>query len=87
MASSIKIKEKTKKELDKLQAKLILKLGKKISQQDVIDLLVQKGSKNIDELIKFKPLDPTIIGDILALSSNSRIKTSPDMLDDLLIKE
>ncbi len=87
MASSIKIKNETKIELDKLQAMLILKLGRKISQQDLIEILVKNGTKNVNELIEFRPLEPSIINDILALASSSKIKTNPDMLDDLLIKE
>ncbi len=87
MASSIKIKDETKTELDKLQAQLIIRIGKKISQQDLIELLVKKGSRNIDELIEFKPLDPSIIDEILSASSKSKIQTTPDMLDDLLKRE
>ncbi len=87
VASSIKIKDETKIELDKLQAKLILRLGKKISQQDLIELLVRRGSRNIDELIEFKPLDPSIIDEVLSLSSYSKLQTTPELLDDLLVRE
>ena len=48
--SSIKIKNKDK--LDKLQAKLTLLLGRKIHQQELVDLSIEFIDKNIDKFIK-----------------------------------
>ena len=87
MASSIKVKKETKRELDKLQAKLTIKLGRKISQQDLIDILVKNGNKNVENLIDYEPLNQAIIEKILDMSSFSKIRTNPEMLDDLLGKE
>lgn len=86
MASSIKIKKETKIELDKLQALLTIKTGRKISQQDLIDILVKNGNKNVENLIDFKPLNLANIETILDMSSFSKIRTNPDMLDDLLAR-
>ena len=50
----VKIKEK--KELDELVANLTLRLGKKISQQDVLDACIKLSTIHITELETISPL-------------------------------
>jgi hypothetical protein len=87
MASSVKIKNETKTKLDKLQATILLKFGKKLSQQDIIELLVNLGEKNPSNLFEIKTLTKEKVKEILALSEPWSIETNPDMLDDLLVEE
>jgi len=50
MASIVKITKKEK--LDTLLAKITLRLGKKPSQQEVLDLCVELGEEYFEELVK-----------------------------------
>ncbi len=68
----VKIKEK--KELDELVAKLTLRLGKKISQQDVLDACIKLSTIHITELeTYFSPVSKI---------SNERVKEILDMAED-----
>ncbi|RMG33880.1 MAG: hypothetical protein D6732_11160 [Methanobacteriota archaeon] len=84
MASSIKIRDETKAELDRLQARLTLKLGRKISQQDLLDMLVKLGSRDFQQLLDFNFTTSSSIDKVLSLSSEWKIRTDPEMLDDLV---
>ena len=46
------VKIGNKEQLEKLQARLTLRLGKRPTQQEVLDLCVQLGIKEFDELIE-----------------------------------
>ncbi len=46
------VKVKKKEELDKLVAQVTLRLGKKVSQQDVIDACIEFSKMHIEELEK-----------------------------------
>jgi hypothetical protein len=87
MASSIKIRDITKSKLEKLQAKLLLNYGKKISQQDLIDILINMGEKNPDQLLTLECITSEKIERILSLSKPWNIETDPDMLDNILVGE
>jgi hypothetical protein len=54
------IKISDKKLIDDLQAKLILRLGRKISQQETLDLCLKNALKNFDELIALASNEPTL---------------------------
>lgn len=49
--SIVKLKEK--EELDQLVAKITIKLGKKITQQEILDAIIKFSSNNIDQLLYF----------------------------------
>ena len=87
MASSIKVRSETKTKLDKLQATILLKFGKKLSQQDLIELIVKLAEKNTSNLFEKKILTKEKVNEILALSEAWPIETDPDMLDDLLVDD
>ena len=40
MTSSVKIKDQTKRELERLQAKILLETNKKYTQQEIIEIMI-----------------------------------------------
>ncbi|MHA1522226.1 MAG: hypothetical protein ACTSRK_18790 [Promethearchaeota archaeon] len=46
------VKIKNKDEIDKLQATLSLRLNRKISQQETLDLCIKWGNQNIEQLLQ-----------------------------------
>ena len=52
MSTSVKMSKEGKDALDILQAKILLASGKKISQQELLDLLVKQANQEEKELIK-----------------------------------
>jgi hypothetical protein len=54
------IKISDKKIIDDIQAKLILRLGRKISLQETLDLCLKNALKNFDELIALASNEPTL---------------------------
>ncbi len=88
MASSIKLRDSTKKELEKLQARLLLEFNKKINQQEIIDILVSYGRKHPELLLrKNKQIDPSIFRDVEKMISTGDIITDPEIIDDMLYGE
>ncbi len=58
------IKISDKKLIDDLQAKLILRLGRKISQQETLDLCLKNAIKNFDELVALASNEPILTAEI-----------------------
>ena len=88
MASSIKLKDSTKIELEKLQARLILEFNKKINQQEIIDILVSHGKENPELLLrKSRPIDTSIFRKIEKMISTGNISTDPEIIDNMLYGE
>jgi hypothetical protein len=87
MASSIKVRESTKLKLEKLQALLLLNYGKKISQQDLIDILLNLAEKDPMSLIKKEYISSEKIDRIFKLAKPWKIDTEPDMLDEIIVGE
>lgn len=46
------VKIKNKDQLDQLQAKITLKLGRKPTQQELLDLCIDYSNQNIDDFIQ-----------------------------------
>lgn len=86
MTSSIKIRDETKAELDRLQARLTLKLGRKVSQQELLDMLVKLGFRNFQRLLDINFTSASSIEKVLSLSFDWNICTDPEVLDDLLLE-
>jgi len=65
------IKIPNKKMLDNLQAKLTLRLGRKISQQETLDLCLRHAIKDFEDLVRLasniSTLTPEIAEEIIAL--------------------
>jgi hypothetical protein len=61
MTTTIKIDEDTKSRFDKLQARILIETGKKLTQQEILELLLEHAEKDEEELllklsgIKFPP--------------------------------
>lgn len=90
MASSVKIKSSTKKELERLQAETLFKSNKKFSQQDLIDILVNFGKNHLDELLNIsnsKKISREDVDEIMSLSSSWGIVTTPESIDEILYGE
>ena len=82
MTTSIKVTDITKRDLEKLQAKILLEFGKKFNQQELIDLLVKLGSRNFDLLLKPKrSIQPELITKIKSLIKPWDIETDPEIID------
>ena len=88
MASSIKLKDSTKKELERLQARLLLEFNKKINQQEIIEILVSHGAENPELLLReHTPIDPSIFRKIEKMISTGDISTDPEIIDKMLSGE
>lgn len=58
------IKILNKKMLNNLQATLTLRLGRKISQQETLDLCLRYAVKDFEDLVKFASNVPTLTPEI-----------------------
>ncbi len=90
MATSVKIRESTKIDLERLQAEILLETNKKYSQQDLLDILIKFGQDNLNDLMErttTKSISDDDINDIESLSSSWGVETSPDMIDDIIYGE
>lgn len=89
VSTSVKINLESKKKLEELQALLTLKLGRKISQHEILDALIKLGASSIDELIKHfsgveLPLSPDKIEKVLSLPRDWGVKTSEEEINKVL---
>ena len=84
MASSIKVRDETKTKLEKLQANILLNLGRKISQQDLIELMVDFAERDPNKLFRETIITKEKVDQLLSLSKPWKIETNPDMLDDII---
>ncbi|MHA2100707.1 MAG: hypothetical protein ACW99A_18715 [Candidatus Kariarchaeaceae archaeon] len=82
MTTSIKVTDVTKRNLERLQAKILLEFGKKFNQQELIDLLVKLGYNNLN-LILATPKKNTFdtFTRIKSLIGPWKIETSPEIID------
>jgi len=92
MATTVKISREYKEKLDRLQARLYLVTGKKLSLQEVLEILVSLGSE-YEEIIVEKAqgevskLDSADIRVILDSPIDWGRETSEDTLDKILYGE
>ncbi|MBN2336775.1 hypothetical protein JXL21_14555 [Candidatus Bathyarchaeota archaeon] len=89
MATSVKISREYKDRLDRLQAKLLLATGAKLSQQELLELLVLLGTELEDEIVKrlnglVSPLGSEAIREILARTADWGVETSEDTINETL---
>jgi hypothetical protein len=85
MTTSIKVTDLTKRNLERLQAKILLEFGKKFNQQELIDLLVRLGDNNLN-LILASPIKHNFatIARIKSLIGPWKIETTPEIIDNEL---
>jgi len=84
------VKLKNKKLLEEIQAKLTLKLGKKFSQQEILDKSLEYLAKNLDQFIEevfpFIEITPQRLKEIRESASDFDYTTSEDEDIDIYSK-
>ena len=73
-----------------MQAKLTLRLGRKITQQETLDICIQSGLDNIDNLIKYVQDQPILNNEkaLRILSNRKKLKDVPyDIEKDFVSKD
>ena len=51
MTTTLKINDETKSRFDKLQARILVETGKKMTQQEILELLLEHAEKDEEEII------------------------------------
>lgn len=85
MSTSIKISEKAKRVLDMIQAKITLATGRKYSQQELLDMIIESSDEDKEEMIrrltKFQHLSEKEIDSLNKLSVDWKIRTKEEEID------
>lgn len=89
MATSVKMDEKTKSQLERLQAEIKLKTGKQVTQQAILERLVERATESKAEFIdsfrdEFVPLSDEEIEAFHEGMIDSGKETDEDDIDDIL---
>lgn len=89
MATSVKVDEETKSRLEELQAEIRLETGEKVTQQDILAQLVERGYESRDEFIaSFAPNRVPVDEDDKAAIHNGMIasgtETDEEDIDEIL---
>ncbi len=83
MSTTVKLSKRAKKELDRLQAKITLQTGEKISQQELLDKIIHFVQSKEDEFLQeaifnWRPLSDREWEQIKQLVTDFGKKTSED---------
>ena len=84
MSTSIKIGEKAKRLLDTIQARITLATGRKYSQQELLDMIIESSDKDkemIRRLTKVRHLSENEIDSLNKLSVDWKISTKEEEID------
>ncbi|TFG27499.1 MAG: hypothetical protein EU532_07310 [Promethearchaeota archaeon] len=84
--SSVKLNKKSL--LERLQAKITLRLGKKISQQEILDKSIEFAYNRLDEFISEKIVSPRLTDELIEKIVKNSYKGElafPEKSDDELI--
>ena len=89
MATSVKMDEETKSQLERLQAEIKLKTGTKVTQQEVLERLVERAVDSKAELVdsfrdEFVPLTEEEIEAFHEGMIDSGAETDEEDIDDIL---
>jgi hypothetical protein len=89
VSTTVKISKDYKDQLDRLQAKLLITTGKKVSLQALLELLVSLGVELEGELAErvaaeSGSLSPAEIVEILNQSTDWTVETSEENIDEIL---
>jgi hypothetical protein len=88
MSTSVKLAEDDKERLEKLQALVTLKLGEKMTQQELLARLIQdaltRGDEFIDSVKPNVPMNDEEFGKVLSLSEDWGVETSSEEIDKVL---
>ena len=91
MATSVKMDEETKSQLERLQAEIKLQTGTKVTQQEVLERLVERAVDSKAELVdsfrdEFVPLTEEEIEAFHEGMIDSGTETDEEDIDDILYK-
>ncbi len=86
MSTSVKISRESKRLLDTLQAKLVIAMGKKVSQQELLDTLVRLSAEREDELFGLiagvrLPLPPEESEKLMEMPTDWGVETREEEID------
>ncbi len=84
--ANVKLSEK--KLLEKIQAKLVLLIGKKISQQEILDKCIKFSDHNFDQFIKNEFDSPKITKELINKIISNTVQSGyhyPEKSNDELI--
>lgn len=88
MATSVKMREADKARLDRLQAEITARTGRKVSQQDLLARLVALGEREKDRVIsEQKPPTKAQMARLMALPMDMGIRTREEDIDKILYGE
>ena len=86
MSTSVKISGESKRLLDKLQARLVIATGKKISQQELLDTLMRFSTEREDEFFGLitgvrLPLPPEETEELMEMPTDWGVETREEEID------
>ncbi len=89
MATSVKMDDETKEQLERLQAEIKLRTGKRVTQQEILTRLVEGAVESKDQLVKsFRdervPVSETDREQFHEGMVSSGVKTREADIDDIL---
>ena len=89
MATSVKVTDRTKAHLEKLQAEIRLETGRKVTQQELLERVVAETYESRAELIdsfrdEFEPLSEEELEQWLSGTSDWGFETTEAEVDDVL---
>ncbi|HKZ64651.1 MAG TPA: hypothetical protein VJ400_09440 [Thermoplasmata archaeon] len=89
MASSVKMKERDKRRLDRLQGELTLRRGRKMSQQEILAWLLSLGEAAKARFTEDaeRPMTGREIASMERLTVNTRIRTREGEIDRVVAEE
>jgi len=89
MSTSIKVREKDKKEFGRLQSELTLRFGEKITQQELFSRIIElvEHSKESFLNVCILPLSEEKIEKIRGLQSDWSVVTSEKEIDEILYEK
>ena len=93
MATTVKLSEKAKEKLDRLQAKIFLSSSKNLSKQELLEKIIELSTEEKEKLlaklepeIKF-PLKKKEIETVMSSSRDWGVKTKEEDIDKILYGE
>lgn len=89
MTTSVKLSEKDKEKLEKLQALVTLKAGQKVTQQELLSRMIREalaeGDKLVEKMLKAsKPIPDQEYEGVLSLVEDWGVETSWEEMDQTL---
>jgi hypothetical protein len=88
MSTSVKLAEDDKEKLEKLQALVTLKLGEKMTQQELLARLIQdaltRGDEFIESVKPSVPMGDEEFGKVLSLLENWGVETRWEEIDQVI---